>query len=72
MDVDSLLNRLMEPRTIGAIVVVVAVLWFLARLLSRPKVTSHVTTSRCSHCGWTGHVSKFKPVCPKCAKPISL
>lgn len=72
MDLDRLLQLLQQPRVIAAIVGVAVVLFILKRLLSRPKTSAHVTLSRCSHCGWTGQVSRYKPVCPRCAKPIAL
>jgi hypothetical protein len=26
----------------------------------------------CCTCGWSGSVSKYKPVCPKCTKPLRV
>lgn len=72
MDLDRLLELLQQPRVLIGIGVVIAVLLLLKRLFSRPAAPKHVVTSRCGSCGWTGQVSKFKPVCPKCAKPIAL
>ena len=71
MDLDRVLELLQQPRVLIGIAAVVVVLLLLKRLLSRPPAQTHVMTSRCRSCGWTGQVSKFKPVCPKCAKPIT-
>jgi hypothetical protein len=56
----------------GYVVLALGVLWVLRRLLARPKGSSYTVPARCESCGWTGSVSEFKPVCPKCAKPIRL
>jgi hypothetical protein len=72
MNSDRLLTLAQNPRVWAAVVAVVVVLAVLRRLFSRPPSSGHLTTSRCQSCGWTGQVSKFKPVCPQCAKPIQL
>lgn len=71
MDLDRLVELLQQPRTLIGIAIVIGVLLILKKLFSRPAPQAHVITARCRHCGWTGQVSKFKPVCPKCAKPIT-
>jgi len=55
------------PRELVAIAAAVAVLFIAARLLSRPKPSPHLEARRCPKCGWTGQVSRYKPVCPSCA-----
>lgn len=72
MDRDQIMQRLQDPKTLIIVAVAVVLLIVVRRLLARPNVSSHVTTTRCGSCGWTGQVSKFKPVCPRCAKPISI
>ena len=72
MDLDRIIARLSDPKVLAAIAVAVVVLIILRRLFGRANVTSHTVTSRCSNCGWSGSVSKFKPVCPRCAKPVSV
>lgn len=51
---------------------VVLVLFVLSRLFKSKPTSTHLLPARCQSCGWTGNVSKFKPVCPKCANKISL
>jgi len=72
MDLDRLLELIQQPRNIGIMVGVVVGLWLLKKLFSRPASSAHHTVSRCANCGWTGQVSKYKPTCPRCAKPIQL
>ncbi len=72
METDRILEWLSQPRHLGLIAGGLFALWLLRRLLSRPAASAHHATSRCQHCGWSGQVSKYKPICPRCAKPISL
>jgi hypothetical protein len=65
------LHRLGGPRAIIAIVGgMIALLW-ISRWLSRPRQSKHLATTRCDGCGWTGTVSAYRPICPKCAKKLS-
>ena len=36
----------------------------------RPN-TAHTTASTCPSCRWTGTVSRYKAVCPRCAAKLS-
>jgi hypothetical protein len=60
------LNQLGVNRLIAA---AVAVLVFVAllRLFKRKPQSAHTEAKRCGSCGWTGEVSRYKPVCPRCA-----
>lgn len=55
---------------IFAATAVVFALVLLRRLLARPKASPHVQVVRCPACAWTGSVSKYKPVCPRCARSL--
>jgi hypothetical protein len=68
----SFLDSIGGPRTVGIVAAVLVGLMILKKLLSKPEHSRHLETVRCGSCGWTGSVSKYKPVCPKCAKKIAL
>jgi predicted Zn-ribbon and HTH transcriptional regulator len=53
-------------------VAVLLVVFVLSRLLKPKPSNPHLLPARCQSCGWTGSVSKFKPICPKCANKIAL
>ena len=56
-------------RIIG--VVLALVFFAIAMKVLKPKADNqHVKKSRCANCGWTGEASKYKPVCPQCARPL--
>ncbi|MEW5847510.1 MAG: hypothetical protein AB2A00_01805 [Myxococcota bacterium] len=55
---------------VGAVVILVAVM-VLKKVFATKEENVHVVQTRCS-CGWMGQVSKYKPVCPKCAKPVRV
>jgi hypothetical protein len=65
------LERMGPVRAAVGAVLVLVVLAGLRRLFRRTVVPSHITTARCA-CGWTGQVSKLKPICPRCANEIKL
>ena len=67
---EELLARIGGVRTLVAIALSVFALFVLKRLFSRAKGGGHLTTTRCPSCGWTGSVSRYKPVCPSCAKTL--
>ena len=69
MEWSAWLDRI-GPREIIALAVAVVLVVVVARLLSRPKPSPHLETRRCPKCGWTGQVSRYKPVCPKCATKL--
>ncbi len=46
-----------------------AALWLARRLFRAPRASPHLSRRRCA-CGWSGEVSRYKPVCPRCAKPL--
>jgi hypothetical protein len=60
------------PRVAAYAAAAILVLVVLKKLFARPPVSLHTTQVRCDSCGWTGTVSKYKPICPKCAKKLSL
>jgi len=73
MDLSPWLDRVGGPRNAAIIIVaVVLALVILRRLLARPASSPHLATARCPSCGWTGSVSRYKPICPRCAKAIPL
>ena len=51
--------------------VVIVIVSLLKKLHSGEQENVHVGQTRCT-CGWSGSVSKYKPVCPKCAKPLRV
>jgi len=59
------------PLHIGAVVLVLVALFILSKVFKTKEESTHNAKTRCA-CGWSGSVSKYKPVCPKCAKPIRL
>lgn len=63
-------TRLAQGIVVGAAVALV--LFVLSRLFKAKPSNPHLLPARCQSCGWTGNVSKFKPVCPKCANTIAL
>ena len=65
MDLTSL-NQIGVSRLI-AIVVALLVLVGVLRLLKRKPQSEHTEMRRCAACGWTGEMSRYRPVCPKCA-----
>ncbi len=52
---------------VGALLVVVAVLKKVFG--GKEETATHYVSGRCP-CGWSGKVSKFNRVCPKCTKPL--
>lgn len=49
---------------------ILVALALLRRLFARSAPAKYAVPGRCTSCGWTGSVSKFKAKCPKCASPI--
>ena len=54
----------------GVIVVVILVLWALAKLTAKTETPSYIVDRRCKACGWTGQASKFNAKCPKCSAQL--
>jgi len=65
------LNQIGASRLIAAGVVVV-VLVALVRLFKRKPPSAHTEMRKCPSCGWTGEVSRYRPVCPKCAARLTV
>ena len=72
MDFHALLERIGGPRTLAIAAAVVALVWVFSRVLARKPDDKHHATTQCTACGWKGSVSKYKPICPKCAATIRL
>ena len=53
----------------AGVLVALLVLWKFA--FPKRASTAHTTSSTCPSCGWTGAVSRYKGVCPKCAAKLS-
>ncbi len=71
MENDSLsfLNSVGGPKVVFGIIAAIVALVVLSRLFKKAPENPHLSLKRCS-CGWQGQVSKYKPVCPKCASPL--
>ncbi|MFL5320931.1 MAG: hypothetical protein ACJ790_14810 [Myxococcaceae bacterium] len=61
------LNRLIALAVVLLVVVVV-----VPRLFRKGPTSTHLVPARCQKCGWTGSVSKYKPVCPSCGARIQI
>lgn len=70
MDLDWV-NQIGVNRLI-ALGVAVAVLVALLRLFKRKPPSAHTELKKCGSCGWSGEVSRYKPVCPKCAARLTV
>jgi hypothetical protein len=66
----GLFGPITVAHVVGAVVVIVIVS-LLKKLHSGKQENVHVGQTRCT-CGWSGSASKYKPVCPKCAKPLRV
>jgi ssDNA-binding Zn-finger/Zn-ribbon topoisomerase 1 len=55
-----------------AIAVVVAVLLLLRKLFSASEAPQFAVTATCPSCHWTGSMSKYRAVCPRCGSKVPL
>jgi hypothetical protein len=65
---------LFGPITVGhvvAAVVLLVIVGVLKKVLAGKEENPDVLKRRCP-CGWSGEVSKYRPVCPKCGKPVKV
>ncbi len=65
-----LVGPITVSHVVGAVVLFL-VLAALKKVFGGKEENVHVLKSRCP-CGWSGQVSKYRPVCPKCAKPVKV
>lgn len=66
----TFLHGLTRSQLLLAAVAVAAAVFLLRWLFARKPESPHTELRRCS-CGWVGEVSRYRPVCPKCAKRLA-
>ncbi len=48
----------------------VVVLSVLKKMWAKAPPDAHHVAVHCLHCGWQGQVSRYKPRCSKCGRPV--
>jgi len=69
--IDPYLNAVGGRRTLFIVLGVLFALAVFRKLFSRRTTSPHLVARRCAACGWTGSVSKYKPICPGCGASLA-
>jgi hypothetical protein len=69
--IDPYLNAVGGRRTLFIVLGVLLAITVLRKLFSRRATSPHLVERRCAACGWTGRVSKYKPICPSCGASVT-
>ena len=55
-----------------AIAVVLVLIAILRKLFFGPKPPAYALTGTCASCHWTGSLSKYRAICPRCGSKVIL
>lgn len=66
----SILDQIGGVRTVIAVAVVLALIVILRKLFSGSKSAAYAVPGKCASCHWTGSVSKYRGVCPRCGSKV--
>ena len=68
----SLLDPLGGTQTVVAIALVLVVVVLLRKLFSGAPTPAYAVTGTCAACHWTGSLSKYRAICPRCGSKVTL